>query len=85
MTSPDKLTIKQIESYIDEHERDFPHYLDIPIAEQLLNTMRDNERLRELLKQGIEKYSFANASYADNWYAEAEEYFHYRSKDSDHG
>lgn len=45
---------------------------------QLIDTMRENERLLALLKWGMNAHS--EKKFNDNWYAEAEEYFHHRNK-----
>lgn len=88
-----KLTIEDIENFMAPYkdevsfqgmrlQYDVPHDKVLQIANQLADTMRENERLRELLKWGMKAHS--EKKFSDNWYAEAEEYFHYPNKDTSH-
>lgn len=48
MTQPDKLTIKEVDNFVKQ-ARINPYSPSLAIAEQLADTMRENERLREQL------------------------------------
>lgn len=54
-------------------------------GEAFLALKAENEQLRKLLRWAEQDYFAHNLSHADNWYAEVEEFFHYRNKDSEHG
>lgn len=60
MTQPDKLTIEELETMIREDAYVLLHEGVMPIAKQLLDTMRENERLRELLNDFLTDDAIAN-------------------------
>lgn len=58
MSANDKLTIEEVKAYIAYIDQECPSFnpnplLPVRIAKQLADTMRENERLHDVLKEGV--------------------------------